>query len=62
MAKRKYPEKVTVIWSFNDNPNPTKLEIEENERAIKEILDNLFRPPPEAQNTIRASRYDNIRL
>ena len=62
MSKRNNPEKVTAKWIFNDNPNPTKLEIEENKRGLKEIMDMLFRPLSEEPNTVKASRYDNIKL
>ena len=55
MVARKYPKEVTIERIFNGNPNPTKYETECNERALREIMDMLFKPVSEKLRTQRAS-------
>ena len=51
MVARKYPEEVITELIFNGNPNPTKYEAEHNERALREIMDMLFKPVSEKSRT-----------
>ena len=51
MVVRKYPKKVIIERIFDGNPNPAKYEAECNERALREIMDMLFKPVSENPRT-----------
>ena len=61
MGKRKYPEKMTVEWTFVVNPHPTKFDIECDERRWRDIADIIFKPRSEETKEMMKASSEHSR-